>query len=159
MWSDVFHEMDAYIDYRCASKKSRKHYKNHKPFWNSDLTNAWKTMVNAEKSYTRSKQNSEISRNLRKEFLLKRKIFDKLLRNTERKYYRDKALEIEAINTSNPTEFWKYVNSLGPKRKSNIPMQVYDEGDSNNPIKINDQQAVLNKWKDDFHDLYNMLPC
>ena len=137
-------------------KKSRKHYKNHKPFWNTDLTNAWKTMVDAEKSYTRSKHNSELSRNLRKEFISKRKIFDKLLRNTERKYYRDKALEIEAINTSNPTEFWKYVNSLGPKRKSNIPMQVYDEGDSNNPIKINDQQAVLNKWKDDFHDLYNI---
>ena len=154
--SDVFAEMDAHIEYRYASKHSRKHYKNHKPFWNSDLTDTWKTMVKAEKMFTNSIRNTGLSKSLRKDYLSKRKIFDKLLRKTERQYYRDKALEIESINTSNPTEFWKYVNSLGPKRKSNIPMEVYDKCDSENVIKITDKQAVLDRWKDDFHGLYNM---
>ena len=156
MLSDIFKEMDAHIEYRSASKRSRKHYKNHKPFWNADLTNAWKIMVKAEKLYISNPRNTDKYKNLRTDYLSKRKIFDKLLRNTERKYNRDKALEIESINTSNPTEFWKYVNSLGPKRKTNIPMQVYDDSDPANPIKINDEQAVLDRWKDDFHDLYNM---
>ena len=156
MLSDVFEEMDSHIEYRFASKHSRKQYKNHKPYWNLELSNSWKTMVKAEKLFISSKQNSDLAKKLRNEYLLKRKIFDKLLRTTERKYYRDKALEIESINTSNPTEFWKYVNSLGPKRKTNIPMEVYECNDSIDKTKVNDKEAVLRRWKDDFYDLYNM---
>ena len=84
------------------------------------------------------------------------KKIDNLLRNTERNYYRNKALEIEQINTSNPTEFWKYVNSLGPKRKTNIPMEVYQTDSPEGSTKVNDHDVVMNTWKDDFYSLYNM---
>ena len=156
MLSDIFQEMDSNIEYRSASKRSRKHYKTHKPFWNLELTEAWKSMNKAEKLYIGSKKNDSNAKTLRNVYLSKRKIFDKLLRSTERKYYREKALEIESINTTNPTEFWKYINSLGPKRKSDIPMEVYDDSNTNISTKTNNQQAVLNRWKNEFHDLYNM---
>ena len=156
MLSDVFKEMDSHIEYHCASKYSRKHYKNHKPYWNSDLTDAWKSMVEAEKIFVCSKQNYSLAKKYRSEYMSKRKKFDKLLRTMERNYYRNRALEIESVNTSNPTEFWKYVNSLGPKRKSNIPMEVYECDDPNITTKTNDKEVVLKRWKDDFYDLYNM---
>ena len=157
MLFNVFQEMDTHIEYKQASKRSRKHYKNHKPFWTDDLTYAWKSMSEAEKLYIKSKQKSPLARSLYHDFIYKRKIFDRLLRNTERTYYRKKAEEIEQINTSNPTEFWNHIESLGPKRKkTGIPMEVYDETDPEGVAKLYGKQEVLSKWKNDFHDLYNM---
>ena len=71
-------------------------------------------------------------------------------------YNRKKALDIESINTSNPNEFWKQINNLGPKRSSKIPMEVYDENGPEGGFKIRDENYVFEKWKDDFHSLYNM---
>ena len=153
----VFQEMDHHIDYKKASKKSKKHYKNHKPYWTDELTIAWKNMSNSEKLYIKSKQKGPLTRNLYHDFMYKRKIFDRLLRNTERNYYRNKAMEIEKINTSNPTEFWNHIKLLGPKRKNNtIPMEVYDKTDPAGFAKLYGREEVLNRWKDDFYDLYNM---
>ena len=110
MLKDIFKEMDEHIMYKNASKKSRKHFKNHKPFWNNDLFISWKNMVQAEKEYLKFKNTPQ--RNLLYEhFLTRRKLFDKLLRKTERSYYRKKAMEIEDINTSNPIEFWKCIKN------------------------------------------------
>ena len=78
------------------------------------------------------------------------------MRNTERNYYRNKALEIEQINTTNPTEFWKYVNSLGPKRKSNIPMEVYEANGPEGFTKVSDREVVMDTWRNDFYSLYNL---
>jgi len=72
MMVEIFEEMDEYIEYKQASKTTRKLYRNHKPFWTDELTDAWKDMS-----------------------LSKRKYFDKLLRRTERAYNRSKATEIE----------------------------------------------------------------
>ena len=88
MLSKVFHEMDINIQYKDASKTTKKHYKNHKPFWNEDLTAAWKDMSNAEKIYLKDKSKNNY---LREQFILKRKLFDKLLRKTERSYYMKKS--------------------------------------------------------------------
>ena len=156
MLSEIFTEMDAHINYREASKSTRKHYKNHKPFWNNELTKAWKLMASSEKEYIQNKHRGLISRNLYQDFIYKRKLFDRLLRNTERNYYRQKALEIEHINTSNPVEFWKCINSLGPKRKTSIPMQVYTRDALGETDKTSDPEIVLNTWKRDFYNLYNM---
>ena len=81
-------------------------------------------MSNAEKMFKSCLHNSARSKVLRHEFLTKRKLFDKLLRSTERKYNRQKALEIEQINTTNPSEFWKQISALGPKKSTPIPMKV-----------------------------------
>ena len=158
MIGDIFNEMDKHIKYKEASKSTRKLYRNHKPFWTEELTEAWRDMSQAEKNYVRNRPSSSFSSNkkLREIYFLKRKSFDKLLRNTERSYNRNKSIEIEKINTENPTEFWKQINSLGPKRSNKIPMEVYDDDGPETGNKIPDEQYVLNKWKDDFSNLFNL---
>ena len=152
MLTAIFHEMDDHIKYKESSKKTRKHYRNHKPFWNDDLTHAWKDMASAEKAYINCKHSHAQNKKLHQVFILKRKSFDKLLRRTERTYYRKKAIDIEMINTSNPNDFWKQINALGPKRSSKIPMENYDE----NGFTIRDENFVFEKWKNEFYSLYNM---
>ena len=90
MLIEIFKQMDEYIDYRIASKKGRKHYKIHKPFWNTDLSCAWKTMVDAENVYLQSKAKRSIRRELHNIFIIKRKLFDRLLRKTERVFNKQK---------------------------------------------------------------------
>ena len=118
MMCEIFQEMDSHIQYKEASKKTRKMYRNHKPFWTDSLTEAWKDMSAAERCYTKCKHINSRNKHLYQEFISKRKTFDKLLRRTERSYNRNKAIEIENINISNPTEFWKQIKALGPKRSS-----------------------------------------
>ena len=150
--ADVFTEIDNYVEYKEVGKNSRRRYRNHKPFWNNDLTIAWKDMSKTEKLFRKAPHHSAQSKSLRLEFLAKRKLFDKLLRSTERKYNRQKAYEIEQINTSNPTQFWKHINSLGPKKNNSIPLQVYDETGN----VISDENYVLDSWRNDFSALYNI---
>ena len=139
-------------------KKTRKRFRNHKPFWTDELSEAWQEMSAAEKLYTKCKHINTQNKALYQTFIFKRKIFDKLLRRTERSYNRKKAIEIETINTSNPTEFWKQIKSLGPERSSKIPMEVYDENGPQGGNRVSDENYVLNQWKDDFYQLYNMPP-
>ena len=152
MLSYIFAEMDEYIDYKYVSNKSRKRLKFQKPFWNDHLTSTWKDMTTAEKLFRKSKHTPR-STFLRSVFLEKQKCFDKLLRQYERKYNRQKAIEIEDVNTSNPTEFWKHINSLGPKKSNKIPMEVYTPCGSN---KTSDKNIVLDTWRHDFEGLYNI---
>ena len=67
-----------------------------------------------------------------------------------------KLLEIESINTTNPTEFWKQISSLGPKRPHKIPLQVYDEDSPVPGNKTSEVGKVLQSWKSDFQGLYNI---
>ena len=156
MLKEIFHEMDSHIKYKDSSKKVRKYYRSHKPFWTDELTSAWKAMSEAEKAFTHCKHSHVRNKQLHEDFIHKRKLFDKLLRCTERKYNRKKAIDIETINTKNPNEFWKQVNSLGPKRSMKIPMEVYNDMGPGGGIKVRDENYVFEKWKDEFHSLYNM---
>ena len=153
MISNVFTEMDQYIQYKHVGNKTRKRLKIQKPFWNDDLTTSWKSMSDAERLF-RKNRDSSLRNNLRSDFLGKQKDFDKLLRQTERIYNRQKAMEIETINTSNPTEFWRQINSLGPRKSAKIPMEVYSPSDHSK--KVCDSQSVLDTWRHDFEGLYNI---
>ena len=51
MLCEIFKEMDSHIRYKETSKKVRKRFRNHKPFWTEELTAAWKNMSTAEKLY------------------------------------------------------------------------------------------------------------
>ncbi len=54
------------------------------------------------------------------------------------------------MNTNNPREFWNKLNNLGPRKKTQIPMEVYDsEGNI-----TNNTNTVLNTWKSEFNELY-----
>ena len=109
-------------------------------------------MCTAEKLF-RKNDKSNLNFNLRKDFRLKQKIFDKLLRQYERRYNRQKAFEIEEVNISNPEEFWRHINSLGPKKSTRIPMDVYS---SDSTSKVSDTDVVLDTWRADFEGLYNI---
>ena len=62
-------------------------------------------------------------------------------------------MEIEEINTENPIEFWKQINSLGPRKNNKIPVEVYAPDSSE---KLYDTESVLNTWRSDFETLFNI---
>ena len=76
--------------------------------------------------------------------------FDGALRRAEREYKRARLSEIEQVETREPRKFWDYLSKLGPKRKSEIPFEVYDEEGS----VFRDRSRVLKKWKEDFQSLF-----
>ena len=38
----ITNEMDNQLNFKYQTKQTRKKFKSHKPYWNSDLTNLWK---------------------------------------------------------------------------------------------------------------------
>ena len=50
-----FQEMDNFLDYNNVSTKTKKMFKNYRPYWNNELTIAWKNMHNNEKIFRRCK--------------------------------------------------------------------------------------------------------
>ena len=130
----------------------RKKFKNFKPYWSEELTTLWRDMASSEKLYRRCKQTSASRNYLYENFKMKQHIFDKSLRQAERKYNRNLADEIEEIKTNDPKSFWDHIKRLGPQKSKEIPMKVYDApGDIQE-----DPDIVLNAWQTDFENLYNM---
>ena len=73
------------------------------------------------------------------------------MRQTERAYKRSQAVHIEEMSTNNPTEFWKKINQLGPRKSKEIPMEIVDsEGNT-----MSDKNSVSERWRTDFKNLYN----
>ena len=73
------------------------------------------------------------------------KYFDKMLRQKERTYRRNKILDIESMNCSDHMEFCQNINNLGPKKSNKIPNTVYKDG-----LICDDEECVLDKWRTDF---------
>ena len=82
---------------------------------------------------------------------MNRKLFDKKLRQQERIFVREKVNEIDSLTTNNPTQFWEHINKLGPRKKESIPMEVV----SHNAQSTSNINEVLEKWKQDFSQIYN----
>ena len=80
---------------------------------------------------------------------MKQNRFDRTLRSKERKYLKKKVSNIEKANTSNPREFWNYINNLGPKSSRKIPEVVETDRELNSNL-----DEVLSKWQSDFSKLY-----
>ena len=85
------------------------------------------------------------------EFMHARANFDKSLRKKERNYNREKLLFLENLPNSNPREFWRKINCLGPTKKNSN--QVPNIVKINNNI-TDDLNEVQNKWYTDFSSLY-----
>ena len=149
--TSVFTEMDSFLKFTDRSKRTRKKFKNFKPYWSDALTESWRDMADAEKKY-KSCKISPTKKHFRTLFLEKQAKFDKLLRNTERTYNRQLADMIEDLDSENPKKFWEQIKKLGPKKSKNLPMQVYDP----NGALISDTETVLHVWKQEFSNLYNV---
>jgi hypothetical protein len=146
-----YKEMDLWFRSHNVNSVSKKKFRNiSKPFWDDELSEWWKNLCKAEYEYLASRQNSRARRHLLNNFKQKQNIFDKSFRKAKCKFERDKRINIERLNTENPREFWKALNNLGPRKKNNIPMQVYDE-EGNVTGEID---KVMSKWKSDFHNLF-----
>ncbi len=63
------------------------------------------------------------------------------MKRQKRNDQRGTLIEIERLNTSDPREFWKMLQKLGPTRKDYIPWEVYDE---NGQVQ-REKDYVLNK--------------
>ena len=143
--------MNNSIPYKDISKKERKTFRNFKPFWNEELTNLWKEMVRSRKNYEKFKGERHVQNRLRAEYKDKRNLFDKRLRQEERRYNRGKMLEIESLESQNPNEFWDKVQKLGPRAQKGIPMEVVTE---DGEVKTSPEE-VLQKWQSEFSKMYS----
>ena len=147
----LFKELDESLGFRFVSKKCKKRFKNHKPYWNDHLLELWRNMVQAEKEFTRYKGQNRGTRNiLFRKHVSSQTTFDRELRSASRRYNKEKVNEIETICVNNHNDFWGQIKKLGPRKQNSIPMTV------RTPHGItSDRDAVLNKWESDFSDLLN----
>ena len=120
-------EMNTTIPSFDCSKRSRKRYNTYKFYWNNQLESLWKDMRQKEYAFTKYKQNGTAKRRLQLSFKTAQNSFYKALRNAERSYKRDLSIDIETACTDNPRKFWDHLRSLGPKRKHDIPFEMYDD--------------------------------
>ena len=67
-------------------------------------------------------------------------MLDKLLNRKQRDL-----IETERLNTSDPREFWKHIQKLGPSSKRGIPWEVY-EGNI-----ITDKELILKHCKSEYN--------
>ena len=134
-----------------AKKKLRR---SMKPFWNEKLHELWVILCNWEKLFLKSTGNQRAE--TRHDFKMAQNKFDREYRKAERKYKWNKQVEIETVNTSDPRKFWQTLKELGPRKKSNIPFEVY-VNEENSELS-NSLRDILNKWKCEFEHLYTFIP-
>ena len=146
----IFSELDIFYKKIDSRRSVRRRHKHSKPYWDNELGHLWKCMREKEKCYLKCTGSNRAKLNLHKEFKLSRYNFDKSLRQKERIYNRNKIAEIDHFKGNNPTEFWKLVNNLVPKRNKNIPCKVR-KGDT----FVTEPSEVLDVWASEFSSLYN----
>ena len=84
----------------------------------------WKEMRNFEKSFQKYKARGIYKIKLQNDYKLKQREFNKLLRKTERQYYRNLSNEINISRVSNPKQFWDCISKLGPRKNRKISEKV-----------------------------------
>ncbi|CAG2243365.1 unnamed protein product [Mytilus edulis] len=123
-----------------------------KPWWNDKLTNKWNIVCTAERDYVTCKQGS-LKQQLRKDFVDKRKDFDKLTQKYKRQYWYRCQEELVNFSDNDTNQFWRRIGQIGigNERQMRIPNEVtLDDGTISNNL-----ETVLNKWKSSFHSLLN----
>ena len=101
----ILKEMEQFVKFKASANKSKKKFKYNKPYWNNDLTMAWKKMNENEKLYRRYKGPRQNKTNLKLHFDNSQKNFDKLLSKTERAYRKQNINSIEEMCTNSPNKF------------------------------------------------------
>ena len=149
----LFKEMDTFLKIDSSKRRSRKKFKYHKPYWNDNLTKLWCNMRDKENQFRLNRHRGKVSNNWYFDFKESQRLFDKELRKAERTYNRGLCIEIENVDVTNPREFWKYISSLGPRKKKDIPLNVYATENKDEIVMNIDK--VLSTWKEDFSCLYN----
>ena len=137
---NIYQELDKFYKKIDVRKPTRKRYRKTKPYWDSELNELWQSMCFAEKIFVKFKGSSLTKKQLQREFVAARNIFDK----KERAYRREKINEIDSLNSKNPKEFWNRVNNLLPGQRKKIPDRVKRGEDF-----VTDRLDVLDTWGED----------
>ena len=128
------------------NKKQNKLLRKSQPFWNEDLETHWKKTCQLEKNYLNFKVKSifdhQKKSQLRSDFKNGQKIFDKLFRQAERKYKKQKNLELERIAKENQTDMWAKLKKLNNPPSSRAALEIV-RADS---TISNDLKEVLERW-------------
>ena len=103
----IVSEMNASIPIFDTSKRSMKHFKSTKPYWNGELKGLWNAMHDTETRFLRFHRNNAAKSRLRTEVLSAQKNFDLKLRQAERSYRQSFCSVIETMTTETPNEFWQ----------------------------------------------------
>ncbi len=149
---EVINEMNREIPFKDISNGAKKRYKQRKPYWNEELSMLWKEMCKKEHDFCKYKgRDKRHKTEYLNRFKQAQRIFDKSLRYHERRYTRGLNVDIEELVTSDPNAFWNKIQTLGPKRKNDIPKEVY----INEDVISNNLEDVLHKWKEEFESLFN----
>ena len=128
------------LDNTPKSKKLARH--SPKPYWLDDLTELWKLCHEAEKAYEKADCKSPVYIGLKERS-------NRDIKKARWSFERKKVYELEEANVNNPTEFWRLIQKLGPKKKASKPWAAEDtEGNV-----INDTETVLGTWRKDFKGL------
>ena len=141
---NIYQVLDKFYKKFDVRKPTRKRYRKTKPYWDSELNELWQSMCFAEKIFVKFKGSSLTKKQLQREFVAARNIFDKNLRKKERAYRREKINEIDSLNSKNPNEFWNRVNNLLPSQRKKLPDRVKRGADF-----VTDRLDVLDTWGED----------
>ena len=128
--------MEATIPRYDATRRTSKRFKNRKPYWSDELQHLWDTMRIKENDFLKCQDNNQLRKRLRMDYTSARNSFDKALKHSERAYRKLQAIEIEEMSTTNPTEFWRKIQHLGPRRDRNIPIKILDKDGNISTLKI-----------------------
>lgn len=104
---------------------SNKRRRCKKPWWNEELTILWNEVCELEKLWLKCSIRNQ-KKECRRAYVNKRKIFDKVVQKSKRKYWY--VLQDELRNScENPMEFWRKIGKIGVgnERQNNIPMDFH----------------------------------
>ena len=90
------------------------------------------------------KGSSLTKKQLQRDFVAAKNIFDKNLRKKVRAYRREKINEIDSLNRKNPKEFRNRVNNMLPNQRKKLPDRVKRGEDF-----VTDRLDVLDTWGED----------
>ena len=149
---DIYHdEMSKWFKKKRVFPLGKKKLKKCcKPFWCDELQILWHDLRAKEKLFLAADVSNRNM--LRLDFKNSQNTFDRTYRKYERKFQNDKLMKIETVCVNNPGEFWKMLKQLGPKKKQEIPFEVYDE----NGFVTSNCDKVMNKWYCEYKKLFSI---
>ncbi|XP_033736423.1 uncharacterized protein LOC117324610 [Pecten maximus] len=126
----------------------------YKPYWNNELQVRWNSVCEKERRWLKCVDNQKSQkRQLKLEFCMERKGFDKLHRQIKRQFQATQVKELQKkLEQPNSRDFWRDIGKIGivNERIAPIPLKVKDP-DGNT---VNDTNAVLERWRFDYESLY-----
>ncbi len=132
-WYDEFvrvYHTEINMFYKKLENTTRSH-KNYfislKPWWLDDLSESAKVGHRAEHLYVKLVKEHKNAANAKTQFLQAQKQFDKLVKQSKRRWQRNQVFELEKANMDVPKVFWEHINLMKSSKRTTIPAEVYEE--------------------------------